>query len=157
MQCWTDGFSRQVKLRLDPQVGVPHSGAQWFPEESGSSQPPRQSLLVAGVQVLTICTSYNLLEISPPFWVHRNQHPCFNLQEFSLIFFRFFETKTSGPLPNRFSLPLPRRLKRWLKAKICRERERSQPALSSVSVQDLTKWSGSPFHLPKLAELKSWL
>jgi len=54
--------------------------------------------------------------------------------------FRFFETKTSGPLPNRFSLPLPRRLKRWLKAKICRERERSsRPALSSVSVQDLTK------------------
>merc|ERR1719308_423500 len=50
--------------------------------------------------------------------------------------FRFFETKTSGPLPNRFSLPLPRRLKRWLKAKICRERERSsRPALSSVSVQ----------------------
>merc|ERR1719384_2130905 len=45
--------------------------------------------------------------------------------------FEFFETKTSGPLPNRFSLPLPRRLKRWLKAKICRERERSRPALSS--------------------------
>merc|ERR1719430_1869715 len=55
--------------------------------------------------------------------------------------FRFFETKTSGPLPNRFSLPLPRRFKRWLKAKICQRerRERSRPALSSVSVQDLTK------------------
>merc|ERR1719458_1280972 len=55
--------------------------------------------------------------------------------------FRFFETKTSGPLPNRFSLPLPRRLKRWLKAQICQRetRERNRPALSSVSVQDLTK------------------
>merc|ERR1719481_1853020 len=40
--------------------------------------------------------------------------------------FRFFETKTSGPLPNRFSLPLPRRLKRWLKAKICQKRETSE-------------------------------
>merc|ERR1719225_522602 len=53
--------------------------------------------------------------------------------------FRFFETKTSGPLPNRYSLPLPRRLKRWLKAKICSKNERSRPGLSSVSVQDLAK------------------
>jgi len=55
--------------------------------------------------------------------------------------FRFFETKTSGPLPNRFSLPLPRRLKRWLKAKFCQKREtseRNRPALSSVSDQDLS-------------------
>merc|ERR1712110_781355 len=53
--------------------------------------------------------------------------------------FRFFETKTSGPLPNRFSLPLPRRLKRWLKSKLCSKNERSRPGLSSVSVQDLAK------------------
>jgi len=54
--------------------------------------------------------------------------------------FRFFETKTSGPLPNRFSLPLPRRLKRWLKSKLRRESEGSgRPPLSSVSVQDLSK------------------
>merc|ERR1719219_2798946 len=53
--------------------------------------------------------------------------------------FRFFETKTSGPLPNRYSLPLPRRLKRWLKAKICSKNEGSRPGLSSVSVQDLAK------------------
>ena len=33
--------------------------------------------------------------------------------------FRFFETKTSGPLPNQYSLPLPRILKRSFKAKIC--------------------------------------
>jgi len=33
--------------------------------------------------------------------------------------FRFFETKTSGALPNQFSLPLPRILKRSFKAKIC--------------------------------------
>jgi len=35
--------------------------------------------------------------------------------------FEFFETKTNGALPNRFSLPLPRRLKRFLKAKICQQ------------------------------------
>jgi len=34
--------------------------------------------------------------------------------------FSFFETKTSEPLPNQYSLPLPRRLRRYLKAKICR-------------------------------------
>merc|ERR1719184_48497 len=33
--------------------------------------------------------------------------------------FSFFETKINGPLPNQFSLPLPQRLKRFLKAKIC--------------------------------------
>ena len=91
-----------------------------------------------------------------PICAFQNFNPCSSLLEYSLsFFFRFFETKTSGPLPNRFSLPLPRRLKRWLKAKICRERERSRPALSSVSVQDLTKWSGSPFHLPNLMNLKA--
>ena len=131
-------------------MGVPHPGAQWVFEESWSSQPPRQSLLVAGVQVLTIYTT--------PIWAFKNRFitPVLARKNFHVIFFRFFETKTSGPLPNRFSLPLPRRLKRWLKAKIFRERERSRPALSSVSVQDLTKWSGSPFHhLPNLINLKA--
>lgn len=28
--------------------------------------------------------------------------------------FRYFEGKTSGPLPHRYSLPLPRRVKRWV-------------------------------------------
>jgi len=43
--------------------------------------------------------------------------------------FKFFETKTSGALPNRFSLPLPRRLKRFLKAKICQQGARIKGVL----------------------------
>jgi len=43
--------------------------------------------------------------------------------------FAFFETKTSGPLPNKFSLPLPLRLRRFLKAKICRQSLRDSGVL----------------------------
>ena len=43
--------------------------------------------------------------------------------------FSFFETKIRGPLPNQFSLPLPQRLKRFLKAKICRQGVRDKGVL----------------------------
>ena len=46
--------------------------------------------------------------------------------------FRFFETKTSGPLPNRYSIPLPQRWKQWLKTNICGKR--SSSVFNSVSV-----------------------
>ena len=145
------------KLTLKPffKVGVSHAGAQRQPKESWSSQSPRQSLLVARVQVLIIWPLF-----FGPSRVVRLFRPCLAWTVITLSFcFRFFETKTSGPLPNRFSLPLPRRLKRWLKAKICRERERSRPALSSVSVQDLTKWSGDQvwLTLPSLPNLNTKL
>ena len=110
-------------------MDLSHPCTQRYLEKSWPSQPPGQPLLVAGVQVCMKCTwrliSQNNWSQSPHHW-----------------HFRFFETKTSGPLPNRFSLPLPRRLKRWLKSKLRRESEGSgRPPLSSVSVQDLSKWS----------------
>jgi len=47
--------------------------------------------------------------------------------------FRFFEGKTSGPLPNSHSLPLPRRLKRWLR----RQFRGSQALHRSISSDEL--------------------
>lgn len=50
--------------------------------------------------------------------------------------FRFFEKKTCGPLPNRYSLPFPRRAKRWLRQQVCGGRDLG-PRLQSVSCQDV--------------------
>lgn len=48
--------------------------------------------------------------------------------------FRFFERHTSGPLPQRFSLPLPRWAKRWVRQQLCGA---GQNRLRSVSTQDV--------------------
>lgn len=53
--------------------------------------------------------------------------------------FRFFEGKTSGPIPHKYSLPLPRRFKRW----VCQYvRGRGSPVggpvLQSVSCEDVS-------------------
>ena len=150
MQCRANGFSRQVtsefKTWSTGGCTTPwRTMSPWRKLVHTTSSP-----ISAGGRCSGTDNVYN-----PYLGLQESQLLFLDCKNFHWYFFRFFETKTSGPLPNRFSLPLPRRLKRWLKAKICRERERSRPALSSVSVQDLTKWSGLPFHLPNLMNLKA--
>ena len=94
----------KCELILDPQVGVPHAGAQRHLEEGRSSQPPRQPLLVAGVQVLIQL----LWAIAFPL-----RQYILHILLWHFSFQIFFETKTSGPLPNRYSLPLPRWSNGW--------------------------------------------
>ena len=58
-----------IDKNMNEQVGVPHAGTQRQPEEGRSSQPPRESLLVAGVQVLalSVLVPYSVFSIYLPF------------------------------------------------------------------------------------------
>jgi shingomyelin synthase len=51
--------------------------------------------------------------------------------------FRFFEARITGPIPRRYSLPLPKMLKRWFMKRFCRGV--SSGDHQSVSNEDLTK------------------